>query len=85
MGTYKALKLDVGTLAEDEFLAVFLAEYLGGHLQQANPRSDRIAREMHPVIVVIGIQPRAAFETTIDNLGRDDLEKIIDQFHCWRL
>jgi hypothetical protein len=34
---------------------------------------------------VIGIQPRAAFETTIDSLGRDDLEKNIDQFHCWRL
>ena len=85
MGTYKALKLDVGTLAEDEFLAVFLAEYLGGHLQQTNPRSDRIAREMHPVVVVIGIQPRAAFETAIDILGRDNLEKVINQFHCSRL
>lgn len=55
MGTYKALKLDVGTLAKDELLAVFLTEYLGGHLQQANPRSDRIAREMHPIVVVTGI------------------------------
>ena len=85
MGTYKALKLDVGALAKDEHLAVFLTEYLGGHLQQANPRSDRIAREMHPIVVVIGIQQRAAFETAIDSLGRDDLEKVINQFHCWRL
>jgi hypothetical protein len=34
---------------------------------------------------VIGIQPRAAFETTIDSLSRDDLEKVINQFHCSRL
>lgn len=55
MRTYKVLELDIGTLAEDEFLAVFLTEYLGGHLQQANPRSDGISREMHLIVVVTGI------------------------------
>ena len=85
MRTYKVLELDVGTLAENELLAVFAAEYLGGHLQQANPRSDGIAREMHPIVVVTGIQPRATSETAIDSLGRNDLEKVIDQLHCSRL
>lgn len=55
MRTYKVLELDIGTLAENELLAVFLTEYLGGHLQQANPWSDGIAREMHPIVVVTGI------------------------------